>query len=786
VAALSAAAVGALALIVLFGWVFDFPALTTVLPGLAAMKINTALGLLFGAISLWFARRPGSDKRDVAGRVFALLVAAIGVFTLVEYVSGIDLHIDQLFLTDTLTPLADHPGRMAAVTALTFILFAATRWIAGYKNPVAENAFVAATLIAVIASFLALLGYLFGVPILYHPLAVVSIALHTAAAFILLFIGLMATRPDLGAVALLRAPGAGGTLFRWLLPVVVLLPPTAGWLRLQGELAGLYGTRAGLALFTSVNIFIVGAVLWLAARHAERLDAERARSQVSLSASEARLRDSEQHYSTIVNLMQDGIAIYGNGVLRYANPCMTRMLGAEGLEALEGRTAISFIHDEDRGRFAALWRRVTEERRPMPLTELRFVRFDERAIYVELQLTPFMEGDNLQVMCLSKDVTAEREQAAQLRQSQKMEALGNLTGGMAHDFNNMLGVIIGNLDLLIEGGNDQKTLAAESLDAALRGADLTRRLLAFARRQPLAPQRIDVNELIGGMTKLLSRVLGEDVRISLDLAPEVWPVVADPAQLESAFMNLAANARDAMPSGGRLMIATGNRQLDADYAGHHAEVEPGDYAVVEVTDSGSGMPPEVLSHIFEPFFTTKAEGKGTGLGLAMVFGFMKQSGGHINVYSEPDAGTTFRLYLPRNLSEADAAADKVALRTEGGHETVLAVEDNEAVRRVLVRQLSGLGYKVIEVDSAGAALERLERETVDLMLTDVVMGGGMNGVELARHARERWPRLKIILSSGFPQGKLDGAGGLPGDVKLLSKPYRKEELSRLLREVLGA
>ncbi|HXP29741.1 MAG TPA: MASE4 domain-containing protein, partial [Stellaceae bacterium] len=247
-----------------------------------------------------------------------------------------------------------------------------------------------------------------------------------------------------------------------------------------------------------------------------------------------------------------------------------------------------------------------------------------------------------------KSEIAERQRAeAQLVQAQKMEAIGNLTGGMAHDFNNLLGIIIGNLDTLRERKSvdcDVKELGGEALDAAIRGADLTRRLLAFARRQPLQPQRIALDELIAGNAKLLRRTLGEHIEISLEAAADLWPVIADPAQLEASLTNLATNARDAMPKGGRLMIATANRRLDADYAAAHAEVTPGDYAMIEVSDTGSGMTKEVLSRIFEPFYTTKERDKGTGLGLSMVFGFMKQSGGHINVYSEVGVGTTFRLY----------------------------------------------------------------------------------------------------------------------------------------------
>jgi signal transduction histidine kinase/CheY-like chemotaxis protein len=390
---------------------------------------------------------------------------------------------------------------------------------------------------------------------------------------------------------------------------------------------------------------------------------------------------------------------------------------------------------------------------------------------------------------LKAEIAERRQAEAQLRQAQKMEAVGTLTGGMAHDFNNLLGVVIGNLDMLrgfVKGNATVDELAGEALDAALRGADLTRRLLAFARRQPLQPARIDVNELVDGITKLLSRTLGERIEIEVRLAPDLWPVVADPAQLESALTNLATNARDAMPNGGRLIIATGRRTLDADYALLHPEVVPGEFAMIEVSDTGTGMPADVLSRIFEPFFTTKEQGQGTGLGLSMVFGFIKQSGGHISVYSEPAVGTTFRLYLPRTADVGETATRAVVEETPLGRgDVVLAVEDNAPLRRIVVRQLHELGYRALEAENAAAALVVLEHEHVDLLFSDVVMPGELSGIELARAAVARRPHIKVVLTSGFPGTKIAGSLGEAATARLLSKPYRKTDLARALRAVLG-
>jgi signal transduction histidine kinase len=400
-----------------------------------------------------------------------------------------------------------------------------------------------------------------------------------------------------------------------------------------------------------------------------------------------------------------------------------------------------------------------------------------------------------EVASLSASVSAlldgRQDAEEQLRQSQKMEAIGNLTGGMSHDFNNLLGVIIGNADLLtdhIRNNPEASALLNDVLEAALRGAELNRRLLAFARRQPLQPKELDVNGLVAGIMKLLSRTLGEQVEITVECAGNLWPVVVDPAQLEASIVNIATNARDAMPAGGQLTISTRNGHLDAAYAAEHPEVTPGDYVVIEVTDTGTGMPPEVISRAFEPFFTTKELGKGTGLGLSMVFGFLKQSGGHVKIYSEEGSGTTLRLYLPRMVKTSQALPTELvtSLVLATGSETVLVVEDNEKLRHMLLKQLRDLGYEVLEADNGQAALEALRKNPkVDLLLTDIVMPG-MNGQELAQEAAKLYPGLRVLFTSGFPEAALGQSGTISEGDLLLSKPYRKQELAQKVRQALAA
>ena len=381
------------------------------------------------------------------------------------------------------------------------------------------------------------------------------------------------------------------------------------------------------------------------------------------------------------------------------------------------------------------------------------------------------------------------QRTAQRRSAEKTAAMGALAGGMAHDFNNLLGVVIGNLDMLRERESSDagaRELLGEALEAALRGAALAQRLLAFARHQTLQPARIDVNGCVGGLAKRLGQELGETIEVSLALAPDLWPVMADPAQLEASITNLVANARDAMCTGGRLIIGTRNGHLDADYVSERAEVTPGDYVIIEVSDTGSGMPIDVANRVFEPFFTTKEHGRGNGLGLSMVQGFFAQSGGHVEIASEPGIGSTVRLYLPRLAATARKAdVAPAASAAKGDNETVLVVEDDAAMRRIVRRQLYELGYHVLEAEHAAAALRLLETEKVALLFTDIVTPGNIDGMALAHTAAARWPALKILLTSGFPQTRHDEGRPVNG-FRFLAKPYRREELARTLREMLGA
>jgi nitrogen-specific signal transduction histidine kinase len=389
--------------------------------------------------------------------------------------------------------------------------------------------------------------------------------------------------------------------------------------------------------------------------------------------------------------------------------------------------------------------------------------------------------------------TALEQTRAALAQSQKMEALGQLTGGIAHDFNNLLTVIIGSIETL------QRRLTAGELDvgrfidaarrSAERAASLTARLLAFARRQALDPKPLDPNKLVAGVVDMLQRSLGERIQVEAVLAGGAWWIHADQNQLESAVLNLILNARDAMPQGGKLTIETGNVRLDDAYARAHEELAPGQYAMIAVSDNGDGMTAEVIAKAFDPFFTTKQPGHGTGLGLSQVYGFIKQSGGHIKIYSEVGQGSTVKLYLPRlqTLTAAEIVAESQPAPAGSVKESILVVEDDPDVRAFAEQALSELGYRVRIAADAASALRVLEHAPrIDLLFTDVGLPNGVNGRQLADEARRRWPALKVVFTTGYARNAIIHQGRLDPGVELVAKPFTQADLARRIRTVLDA
>jgi PAS domain S-box-containing protein len=423
--------------------------------------------------------------------------------------------------------------------------------------------------------------------------------------------------------------------------------------------------------------------------------------------------------------------------------------------------------------------------------ELEALRRDGSEVKVELSVTALRQRGGYAFNGFIRDLTAQRHAEDQLRQAQKMEAVGQLTGGIAHDFNNMLTVITGTIDILANGVADRPQLAGIVKligEAADRGAELTGQLLAFSRKQPLQPRETDINALISEATKMMRPTLGTQIEIESRLEDGVWPTLVDPTQLTTAIVNLGLNARDAMADGGTLTLETGNVVLDEPYAAANSDVRPGDYVMIAVSDNGTGIPETIIDKVFEPFFSTKDVSKGTGLGLSMVYGFVKQSGGHIKLYSEEGHGTTIRLYLPRAIRSADRlAVPAPAGPIERGHEAILIVEDDAMVRKYVTTEVQSLGYATLSAANAAEALALIDGGAdFDLLFTDMIMPGKMNGRQLAEEAAKRRSGLRVLFTSGYTENAIIHNGQLDSGVLLLAKPYRKAELARMLRRALDA
>ncbi|RYX97435.1 MAG: PAS domain S-box protein [Comamonadaceae bacterium] len=473
------------------------------------------------------------------------------------------------------------------------------------------------------------------------------------------------------------------------------------------------------------------------------------------------------------------------------NPAWTTLLGWSDSDLL-GRPFLEFVHLDDLGATMAEVEKLEAGETTLKF-ENRYQRKD--GSYCTLSWTAVPEKGFIHAV--GRDVTADKESAEALRQAeaalyqaQKMETVGKLTGGVAHDFNNLLQVVAGNLHLLskaVVGNERAERQVANALAGVSRGAKLSSQLLAFARRQPLEPKVVNLARLVYGMEDMLRRSLGEEIETETVISGGLWNTSIDPAQVENAILNLAINARDAMNGSGKLTIEVGNAFLDDAYALTHSDVVAGQYVVLAVSDTGSGMPEDVIAQAFEPFFSTKPEGKGTGLGLSMVYGFVKQSGGHVKIYSEVGHGTTIKLYLPRTLKRIDAVAPVDFEPVAGGNETILVAEDDDEVRATVIEILGDLGYRILKASDAASALAIVESGVpIDMLFTDVVMPGTLRSPELARRAREHLPNIAVLFTSGYTENAIVHGGRLDAGVDLIGKPYTQEALARKIRAVLSA
>ena len=508
------------------------------------------------------------------------------------------------------------------------------------------------------------------------------------------------------------------------------------------------------------------------------------------NAAETALREGAERLRAVVETAVDGvILIDSRGRVQMFNPACERLFGYSAGEVI-GENVRMLMPQPYRGehdRYISNYNETGIAKIIGSGREVTGLRKDGSSFPMDLSVGEAkQEGESIFVGIIH-DLTSRKRTEEQLVQAQKMETVGQLSGGIAHDFNNLLTVILGNaeaLSLRLKARADLSQLADTIVLAAERGAELTRGLLAFSRRQMLQPSVIDCNFLVESMRMLLRRTLREDIILNIAASPTAIYALADPAQLESALLNLSLNAQDAMPDGGMLTFTTAEVTLDANSFPRDA-VQPGNYVVITVTDNGTGMPAAVVERAFEPFFTTKDVGKGSGLGLSMVYGFARQSNGHVNIYSEPGLGTSIRLYLPLvNESNAPERA-RTDERAIGGNERVLVVEDDAFVRSHAISSLEGIGYRVIVARDGPEAIALLRAGAeIDLLFTDLVMPGGMNGWEVATVARQLNPKLKVLFTSGYPLETLTSRGQGSGQAQILSKPYRIAELAKRVREVL--
>jgi PAS domain S-box-containing protein len=532
----------------------------------------------------------------------------------------------------------------------------------------------------------------------------------------------------------------------------------------------------------------VGGVLVTAVETSDRKRAEEALRDLNRTL-EAQVAERVRERDEIWRVSQDMLLVIDRqGIFRAVNPAWSRTLGYRP-EELIGSRFDAFVEPGDVEQGYAALARASQQ--ALPSFENRYRHKD--GSWRNIAWTAVPSGEL--VYCVARDVTEEKRREAalaetqgHLRQAQKMEAIGQLTGGVAHDFNNLLQVISANLQLLakdIVGNERAERRVANAHLAVNRGAKLANQLLAFGRRQALEPKVVNIGRLVSGMDELLRRALGEAVEIETIGAGGLWNTLIDPANLENAIVNLAINARDAMESTGKLTIEVGNASLDHAYAKAHDEVTPGQYVMLAVTDTGGGMTAEVAAQACEPFFSTKPEGQGTGLGLSMVYGFVKQSRGHIKIYSEVGHGTTVKLYLPRAFQTEDVVVVLDQEAVNGGTETILVAEDDDGVRATAVEMLTDLGYRVYKAKDAQSALSVIEKgHAIDLLFTDVVMPGELKSPELARKARERLPGIAVLFTSGYTENAIVHGGRLDAGVDLLAKPYTRDALARKIRQVL--
>jgi two-component system, cell cycle sensor histidine kinase and response regulator CckA len=775
-----------LGLCVFTGWLLCSQIVVMVFPGLASMKANTALSIALTGGSLWMIQIARGGRRKwlkIAGLIFAAVVVLIAALTLGEYASGLNLRVDELIIRDRIRAAeTPYPGRMAPNTAFSLLLLGLALILAESRKQAARMLSRNFARITGAFALLPLVGYIYSVASFYKLSSYTGMAIHTAAALILLSLGILLNDPDSELVNLIRSDSLGAVLERRLLPAVLLVPLIVGWIRVEGQKAGLYGTDFGVALFTTVDIVVFFLLVLWCGRAVHNADLER-------RDAENALRKTTQTLQSVIRTSPMPVVVLDNErLVRIWNAAAEQVFGWSEQELIGGKYPL--VAEEEQEEYEKNLKKQAEGTTTSSQETIR-KRKDGQKVHVRTSGAAFWDGRGKLAgwVGILEDVTEQRQLEAQFRQAQKMEALGLLAGGIAHDFNNLLGVVIGSAEFLkgrLPPADPASKYVVEIMKASDRATTLVRQLLAFTRQQVLAPHVFVPNEIVRGISSLLKRLLGENIQLDERLAPDLGRVKVDAGQLEQVIMNLAVNARDAMPQGGKLTIETQNVTVDESYARLHKGVQPGNYVMLAVSDTGIGMSAQTQSRIFEPFFSTKEKGRGTGLGLATVYGIVRQSEGHVWVYSELGRGTTFKVYFPRTEEPGEPEAEvRSAPGAVSGFETILLVEDEESLRELGAEILRQSGYQVIQAGSPREALALLERHSarIDLLLTDVIMPG-MSGHALAELLKPRFPGMSVLYVSGYTDDAIARHGVLDPGVEFLQKPYTRNALTQKIRTIL--
>ncbi|VTR91318.1 multi-sensor hybrid histidine kinase : Multi-sensor hybrid histidine kinase OS=Koribacter versatilis (strain Ellin345) GN=Acid345_3014 PE=4 SV=1: PAS_9: HisKA: HATPase_c: Response_reg [Gemmata massiliana] len=774
-----AVVVGSVGVIVLIGWAFNVFVLTSLSPDLGVMKANTASGFLASGVAL-FLSVSGTRLKWVE-RSAAVLAVVIGFLTLSQYLAALEFGIDQLIApVGSGYPASPHPGRMAPATATSFILIGLALLIldAPAIRGVAP-AHVLALLVASIA-LIVLAGYIYGVASLHEVWPFSAVSAPAACTLFLLALGVLAARPHRGIVGVIASGTAGGLVIRRQLPLAAVGLFTLGWVRLAGERAGYYDTTFGLALMVvSATALFTALVVW---------------TGLTVHALDLRLRDAEEEarqraevLRAVMGSVPDAvITMDDRGIIRSANPAADRTFGYPEGE-LVGHPMRELVAEPLNTELAEA---PSAAKRPTNGIgrEVQGRRRDGATFPAELSVAAFQLGGAAHFTVVVRDTTGRKKLEEQFRQAQKMEAVGRLAGGVAHDFNNLLTIINGYCEVLLAARtytNADRTAAEAIRDAGDRAAALTRQLLTFSRKAITEPQVLDLNEVVTRSVKLLDRLIGADVVLSTAPAQDLAPVRADPSQIEQVVMNLAVNARDAMPKGGRLTIETRNVRLDEGDEETYPDLAPGRYVQLAVSDTGEGMTEEVKARMFEPFFTTKAPGRGTGLGLAMVYGVVQTHGGYVDVYSELGVGTTFKILLPATTETEPRSRPDDRVPVKRGTETVLIAEDEDGVRRLARLTLESQGYRVLEAANGAEAIAVAAAHAgpIHMLVTDVVMPG-TNGRKAAEAIRAQRQNLKVLFMSGYTDDAVVRHGIVEATDAFLQKPFTPQSLAHKVRAVL--